>query len=277
MIELDSESKLSGPGMATPVRAVPRCEPLPAPRSSQGLRHLFECLLMVLGALGFALIVAGGTVVIATGLMIPDAGRRGLRARRLAALTFEWALAWLGRLGLVKLDLSALDRLRGERSLVIAPNHPSMIDAALMLSRLPDAICIMKSSIGRNWLLGWGAHLCGYIRNDRAHAMIRDSIATLRAGRQLLIFPEGTRTRQFPVSPLTGAFALIARRARAPVQVVVIETNSPFLAKGWPIWRKPDFPLVYRARLGERIEADLSDEEIMALTAQSLHDELEAR
>ena len=42
-----------------------------------------------------------------------------------------------------------------------------------------------------------------------------------------------------PLSPLTGSFAVIAKRARAPVQSVFIDTDSPYLGKGWPIWRLP--------------------------------------
>jgi 1-acyl-sn-glycerol-3-phosphate acyltransferase len=79
---------------------------------------------------------------------------------------------------------------------------------------------------------------------------------TVRAGGQLLIFPEGTRTTRKPVNRFKGGFALIAKTARVPVQTVFIETNSPFLSKGWPIFRKPEFPLIYRARLGRRFEVD---------------------
>ena len=36
------------------------------------------------------------------------------------------------------------------------------------------------------------------------------------------------------------------------VQTVLLETNSPYLMKGWGLCRQPPFPLVYRARLGRR-------------------------
>ena len=39
-----------------------------------------------------------------------------------------------------------------------------------------------------------------------------------------------------------------------PMATVFIETNSPFLSKGWPILKKPELPLIYRARLGKRFE-----------------------
>ena len=80
--------------------------------------------------------------------------------------------------------------------------------------------------------------------------MVRVGRAAVRAGNQLLVFPEGTRTRQHRRYGFKGGFALIAKSAGVPVQTVFIETNSRFLGKGWPLFRKPVFPLVYRVRLG---------------------------
>ena len=48
----------------------------------------------------------------------------------------------------------------------------------------------------------------------------------------------------------------ISKTAGAPIQTVFIETNSRFLGKGWPLLRMPAFPLVYRARLGQRFEVN---------------------
>jgi len=158
--------------------------------------------------------------------------------------------------GLVKFDLDVLDTLRDQHSLIVAPNHPSLLDVALMVSRLPRAVCIMKAELGNNILLRPTVSLAGYIRNDSNISMIRQACMTVRAGRQLLIFPEGTRTTRTPVNQFKGGFALIAKIADVPVQTVFIETNSPFLGKGWSLFRKPDFPLIYRARLGQRFEVD---------------------
>jgi 1-acyl-sn-glycerol-3-phosphate acyltransferase len=158
--------------------------------------------------------------------------------------------------GLVKIDLSALDALREERSLIIAPNHPSLLDAVLVVSRLPRVVCIMKAEIRDNVIFGGGARLAAYIRNNSPLGMVRSAAAAVRAGSQLLVFPEGTRTRQTPVNPFKGGFALIAKTAGVPVQTVFIETNTLFLGKGWPLFRMPAFPLIYRARLGQRFEVN---------------------
>jgi 1-acyl-sn-glycerol-3-phosphate acyltransferase len=127
----------------------------------------------------------------------------------------------------------------------------------LVTSRLPRVVCIAKASIWDNILLGGGMRLAGYVRNDAPLPMIRKAAGAVQAGRQLLIFPEGTRTPvgiggAGPLGPFSRSFAVIAQRAGAPVQTVVIECDSPYLRKGWPIFRKPVLPLCYRVRLGQR-------------------------
>lgn len=177
----------------------------------------------------------------------------GTRVGQLALmLCFRIYLATLRLCGRCYCDLTALDALREDGRLVIAPNHPALIDVLLITSRLPRITCIMKAELWGNIFLGGSARLARFIGNDAPRSMVKQAVAELGRGSQLLIFPEGTRTVRQPVNPFKGGFALIAKQAVVPVQTVFIETNSPYLCKGWPIFRMPALPLYYRVRLGRR-------------------------
>lgn len=165
---------------------------------------------------------------------------------------FRLALAVMVRLRVFHCDLAALDALRGEARLIIAPNHPSLLDAVLVISRLPRVVCITKASLWDNWCLGGAIRLAGYVRNDAPVAMVKRALGELRQGRQLLVFPEGTRTETPPVSPFSGGFALMAKHAGAEVQTVLLEVSPPYFAKGWRLFQRPALPIVCRARLGRR-------------------------
>ena len=102
--------------------------------------------------------------------------------------------------------------------------------------------------------LGAGSRLARYVRNDSPRQMIKESVAHLRDGGVLLLFPEGTRTTRAPINPLVGSVGVIAKHANVPVQTLVIETDSPFLSKGWPLFRRPGLPITYRVRLGRRFD-----------------------
>ena len=140
--------------------------------------------------------------------------------------------------------------------LIIAANHPGLLDAVLVISRLPRVVCIMKAEIWDNIFLGGGSRLAGYIRNDTPVNMIRLAADELQRGQQLLVFPEGTRTRKKPINDFKGGFALIAKRARVPIQTVFIETDNPCLSKGWPFSKKPIMPVTFQVRLGKRFEVN---------------------
>lgn len=217
-------------------------------------RAPYEYIVLYGGLLLFGLVCLAWSLP-AT-LLYPLLPRRVARplGRRAIMTGFRGYLFVLQLSGIVKCDPSALDALRDERHLMIAPNHPALIDAVLLASRLPRVTCIMKADIWDNVLLGGGARLARYIRNDSSASMVRLAAEELRRGGQLLIFPEGTRTVRKPVNEFKGGFALIARRAECPIQTVFIETDSPFLSKGWPLLRKPPFPIVYRIRLGKRFD-----------------------
>ena len=161
-----------------------------------------------------------------------------------------WALASLA--GMLKIESSVLDRFRDEAGLIIVANNPSMLDALILVARLPRSACIMKAELMKNLFLGAGARLARYIRNDSARGMIRLTVQDLRRGGQLVIFPEGTRTTVRPVNPFRPGVTLIAKLADVPIQTVFIDTDSPYLGKGWPIWKLPPLPMVFTVRLGER-------------------------
>lgn len=212
----------------------------------------YASLLFGLGLLG---LVCLGWAPLATLLrvLLPEPWGRPL-GRRMIMAGCRGYLACLSRIGACRFDLAALDSLRAQGPLIIAANHPSLLDAIMVLSRLPDVACIFKAPLMHNILFGPAARLARYIANDAPLGMIEQAVEELRRGSHLLIFPEGTRTRQPPINPCKGSLGLIARRAAAPVQTLLIETDSAFLGKTWPLLRRPTLPVVYRLRLGKRFD-----------------------
>ena len=175
-------------------------------------------------------------------------GRRGIMS---GFRIYAWSLS-ITRTYL--LDLHDIDSLKGGPPLILAPNHPCLIDALLILTRHPNIVCVMKSALMRNVFLGAGSRLARYVPNESSRQMIKESVAHLKDGGVLLLFPEGTRSTRAPINALVGSVGLIAKHANVPVQTLVIETDSPFLSKGWPLFRRPDLPITYRVRLGKRFD-----------------------
>ncbi len=174
--------------------------------------------------------------------------------RYVIMISFRAYLASLSASGRCSFDLTELDTLRGDTPLIIAPNHPCLLDAVMVISRLPNVACVMKSDLMNNVFLGAGARLARYIRNEPIRHMVLQASEDFKTGSHLLLFPEGTRTTRKPINALKGSIALIAMQAQVPVQTVLIETNSPYLSKGWSLFRKPVMPVSYKIRLGKRFD-----------------------
>lgn len=185
-------------------------------------------------------------------------------ARRVHSGGFRFYLGFLTCCGF-RFDLAQIDRLRDEPPAIIVANHPSLLDALMLISRLPNAVCIMKASLFSNPLFGPAALMAGYIRNDNAVDMALATRRALNAGAHLILFPEGTRTPAFPVGPFLTSAAILSKLAATPVQAVLIDYTAPYLGKGWPLFRRPPFPLLFRLRSGTRFAPP---QDVMAFTAQ---------
>jgi 1-acyl-sn-glycerol-3-phosphate acyltransferase len=215
-----------------------------------GLRHrvFFACVIVQLGAMS----LAWNLLAPLLSVLLPreTAGRVGR-----AGVSYIYRCCWTTAemLGLMQIDSTDLDALRSEPGgLIVAANHPTMLDALLVVARLPRGVCVMKAELMHNIFLAGGARLARYIKNDVGRGMVRDAVETLREGNQLVLFPEGTRTVAAPVNAFKPGITLISQLAQVPIQTVVIESSSPYLTKGWPLLKAPPVPVRIRVRLGKR-------------------------
>jgi 1-acyl-sn-glycerol-3-phosphate acyltransferase len=212
----------------------------------------YEYLAMMLG-LGFLglLCIAWLPFALILHLALPRRWGQPL-GRAVIMIGFRIYLRFLGLFCACRFDLAALDALRREAPLILVANHPSLLDAVMIISRFPNMVCIMKATLMDNILLGAAARLARYIPNNTPLDMVLGACEELREGAQLLIFPEGTRTRNLPVDACTAGAGLIASRAGTAVQALLIEFSSPYLGKAWPLFRKPELPLRFSVRIGRR-------------------------
>jgi len=247
--------------------------PLP-PILSDLLRRPHVALQLALGWLLLALIcLSWGALALPLRLVLP--ARLGRRiGRHIAMRGFRFYIASLAWIGIYRFELDELDALRDAGPLILVGNHPGLLDALMPISRLPDIACVMKASLLRNPLFGAAARLAGYIPNDEPLAMVMSACQDLQLGGQVLLFPEGGRSRHQPLSPFGPSAALIAKRAGIPVQTLIFETDSPYLCKGWPVLKLPILPVHYRVRLGERFAPDADMRRLTRELEQHIADEL---
>lgn len=205
-------------------------------------------------------------------LLARDRERYGPRARAATRWFFERWLDWMDASGVIEIVWHGFDRPL-PRGVIFAANHPTLLDATFLLARLPDTVCIFKPALLRNPIIAPAALLSGYVSGDGGVDGIRGAADCVASGKSLLIFPEGTRTvESVPLNSLHPGFALIARRASAPIQLIHVAATPLICRKGRPWWQLPPLPARFDFTLGELIPADsgLSPAELTALVAAKL-------
>lgn len=138
----------------------------------------------------------------------------------------------------IDVEISGLENVP-EGAFVYCSNHQSIVDIIVLGSVLPgDYKWAAKRSVMNVPFLGWHLTLSGHVPVDRkagpeaAARVITRFEETLRSGKPLLVFPEGTRSEDGIMKPLKRGSFIAAVRANVPVVPVAIEGTHKLMHKG---------------------------------------------
>ncbi|NIA21441.1 MAG: 1-acyl-sn-glycerol-3-phosphate acyltransferase [Anaerolineaceae bacterium] len=118
-------------------------------------------------------------------------------------------------------------RVPAEGGLLVVSNHQSYLDpilAAVPVNRPFNPMA--RDSLFRNPLFGALIRsLYAFpVRRAKADlAAVKEAIRRLRQGEIVLVFPEGTRTRDGSVGRLQAGIVIMARRAGVPIMPMIVD------------------------------------------------------
>jgi 1-acyl-sn-glycerol-3-phosphate acyltransferase len=171
-------------------------------------------------------------------LVVPQRERRVRLARSCIHHAFRLFVALMRWLQVLTYEVRGADRLRREGLLIVA-NHPTLIDTVFLISLVRRADCIVKATLAHNAFTQGPVRAAGYVCNDSGADMVHDCIASVRAGNNLIIFPEGTRTARSGDMTMHRGAANVAVRGLIDVTPVRIRVQPMTLGKGEPWYRVP--------------------------------------
>ena len=210
-------------------------------------------------ATGFSFLVFGVGCLLFTLTIVPVSSlfRDELRQERFVKywihLCFRFFTALMQKLGALSVETSHLERLDQPGQLVIA-NHPTLIDVVFLVSFMPRADCVVKSSLRKSPFMRWAVKAARYITNDDPRAVIKAADESFAKGNSLIVFPEGTRTTPGEEFHLQRGAANIAIRTGHNLRPVIIECTPPALTKNTPWYRVPERRLHMRFRVDDELD-----------------------
>jgi 1-acyl-sn-glycerol-3-phosphate acyltransferase len=201
---------------------------------------------------GLGGVLLGFTAFPLLNLLVRDTERRTRLARGLVRQSFRFFMALMRFCGVVTHEIRHAERLDRRGRLILA-SHPTLVDVVALIAATPNADCVVKASLADNPFTRWPVRACNFILNHDPARLMDDCQASLRAGGNLIIFPEGTRSRPGEPLQLQRGAAQLALRSGSAVTPVRIRCEPLGLTKGRPWWKTHDRPMHLTLEVGEDV------------------------
>lgn len=178
--------------------------------------------------------------------------------KRVYRISQFWTWAIL-RAGGVSLKVSGLEHLDPSRQYVFMVNHQSNIDIPVLIQSLSNFQLRWLAKKELLWVpfFGWAMWAAKHIavdRSDRASALksLKRAKQRIAAGISVVVFPEGTRSRDGRLLPFKRGGFLLAVQSGAPIVPVTINGSGALLPAGQ--WRLR--PGTIEVTVGKAISVD---------------------
>jgi 1-acyl-sn-glycerol-3-phosphate acyltransferase len=190
--------------------------------------HWWRTVFFLIPAISLYTIVLG-TVSIVSSLF----DRRGYTAHACARL---WSRLILNTTG-VRVAVEGLHRVTSRKTYIFVSNHQSIYDIPVIFASLPFQLRIIaKESLARFPVLGWHLRRGGHLFVDRRHpdraGILKRWRALVSEGLSLIIFAEGTRSRDGRVARFKAGSFLLAIEAGLPVVPLAVVGSRHVMLKG---------------------------------------------
>ena len=156
-------------------------------------------------------------------------------------LMYRWGMGivWLGvRAAGVRVRVEGTENLPAQPCIFVS-NHVSNMDAPVLLPMLPGMSSVfIKKKLMSIPILGMAMRMGKYIPVSRGHSQdeaqksVEYAAEVLRGGRNIVLFPEGTRSPDGNLLPFKKGGFFLAAETGAPMVPVIIRGTAGMMRKG---------------------------------------------
>ncbi len=147
-----------------------------------------------------------------------------------------WARSILA-LSPIELTIKGLSNIDPDKSYIYMSNHQSNYDIPILLGHLPVQFrWLAKIELFRIPLFGYAMKRAGYICIDRsnqksAFESLKKAAEIIRSGVSVMIFPEGTRTRDGKIGSFKKGGFVLAVESGVPILPIIIRGTYSVMSR----------------------------------------------
>ena len=137
-----------------------------------------------------------------------------------------------------KIKVSGLENIPKDKPVIFVSNHGSYFDVPIYLAYLPGSFrFIVRKGLMRIPFVGRYIQLSGHMSIDRAggtsaHKTLSKAKDLLKQGKSIIVFPEGTRTKDGTLGNFKRGSLFIAFETGAPVVPIAISGSYRVMPRG---------------------------------------------
>ena len=175
------------------------------------------------------------TLICATAAIVVSFLRKGGNFAHLVGRFWARSIVFVSR---VKVSVQGLEHIDPGAAYVYMANHQSMFDILTLLGYLPVQFrWLAKMELFQIPVFGYSMARVGYISIDRsnrksAYKSLQEAAQKIAQGVSVVVFPEGTRSRDGQIKPFKGGGFYLAIRSGRPIVPVVIIGSHHVMPKG---------------------------------------------
>ena len=153
-----------------------------------------------------------------------------------------------------------------EDGFLVCCNHQSHLDPVLVGLCLPRSVATVgRATLTKFKLFGDMLRFFNLIAIDRDRggaSGLKETIRQLREQHTVVIFPEGTRTRDGELQPMKMGFAMLARKVKAPILPMALDGSYHAMPRSSWLIRPAKIYVVIGKPILESEYGSMNDEEL---------------
>ncbi|GGA79326.1 1-acyl-sn-glycerol-3-phosphate acyltransferase [Edaphobacter acidisoli] len=154
-----------------------------------------------------------------------------------------WVAMWIVKTGVkaagIRVEVEGLEHIPTDQSCILMCNHVSNLDPTVVLPAMPMRCSVLlKKELMSIPILGTAMRMGKFVpverggKRDAAQASVKAAAEALQSGLSIVVFPEGTRSRDGRLGTFKKGPFFLAQQTQAPIVPIVLSGTQTMMKKG---------------------------------------------